>query len=177
MDVREFFELSAGKWFSLKTSHHLVVKQSEQGKSDLAIEILASDSPQVTQLCQQAGVDNAAIWSGIRYTWEGTLVWDTHPQNPTNRRGEQIAIVVPDAPAAKTGKLVYSNGKAAAPQVTKYTMGEDNALTLVSERDNTRCEERMWFESDNVRLRTTIVTQANGDVLASFYSEIRRISG
>jgi phycoerythrin-associated linker protein len=55
-------------------------------------------------------------------------------------------------------------------------MGEDNALTLVSERDNTRCEERMWFESDNVRLRTTIVTQANGDALASFYSEIRRIS-
>lgn len=175
MEVREFFELSAGKWFSLKTSHHLAIKQSEQGKSELEIDLLASDSPQVSQICQQAGIDPAAIWGGVKYSWDGTLVWDSHPQTSPNRRGERVVVFVPDAPAAKTGKLLQSDGKSEAPQIGKYMMGEDNALTLVTERGDTRSEERMWYESDNVRLRTTIVTHANGNALASFYSEIRRM--
>jgi hypothetical protein len=176
MEIREFFELSTGKWFSLKTSHHLEIKQSEQGKSELEIDILPSDSPQVSQICQQAGIDPSAIWGGVRYRWDGTLVWDTHPQTAPNRRGERIAILVPDAPAAKVGKLLQSDSKGEAAQVGRYTMGTDNALTLITERGDTRSEERMWYESDNVRLRTTIVTQANGNSLASFYSEIRRVT-
>ena len=52
-------------------------------------------------------------------------------------------------------------------------MGDDDALTLVTATGNTSSSERVWFESNNVRVRTTITTQANGDSLASFYSEIR----
>jgi hypothetical protein len=65
------------------------------------------------------------------------------------------------------------SGGVRSPQVARYTMGDDDALTLVTETENTCAEERVWFESNNVRLRTTIVTQASGDSLASFYSEIR----
>jgi hypothetical protein len=174
MDVREFFELSAGKWFSQKTSHHLTLKQSEQGKSDLTIEILPSDNPQAIELCQQAGVDPSSLWGAVKYTWKGTIIWDTHPQNSTNRQGESIAIVSADLPTANTGRLFQSaNGNNRSPQVVRYTMGDDDALTLVTEQENISCEERVWFESNNVRLRTTIVTQSNCDSLASFYSEIR----
>jgi hypothetical protein len=168
MDIREFFELSAGKWFSQKTSQHLTLKQSEQGKSDLVIAILPQDNPQVIQLCKQAGIDPTLIWGGIHYTWKGTISWDTQAQNPANQQGETIAICIPDPSAANTGKLANTNGNLA-----RYTMGDDDALTLVTEGDNLRSEERIWFESNNVRLRTTIVTQSNGDSLASFYSEIR----
>jgi len=45
MDVKEFFQLSAGKWFSQRTSHHLAFKQSESGKSDLKIDMLPADDP------------------------------------------------------------------------------------------------------------------------------------
>jgi hypothetical protein len=174
MNVREFFELSAGKWFSQKTSQHLTLKQSEQGKSDLAIEILPPDNPQVIDLCQRAGVDPSAIWGGVKYTWKGTLAWDTQPQSPTNRQGETIAIAVPDATTANTGKLFHAtSGDAHAPQVASYTMGDDDALTLITAGEQISAEERLWFESNNVRLRTTIVTQPSGESIASFYSEIR----
>ena len=172
MNVREFFELSAGKWFSQKTSHHLTLKQSEHGKTDLVIDILANDNPQVIQLCQQAGIDPNLIWGGAKYTWKGTVSWDNQPQNPASQQGETIVISVPDLPEGNTGKLFRaSNGT--APQVARYQMGDDDALTLVTEQENICFEERSWFESDNVRLRTTMVTQASGDSLASFYSEIR----
>ena len=175
MNVREFFELSAGKWFSQKTSQHLTLKQSEHGKSDLVIEILPTDSPQITQLCQQAGIDPSLIWGGVKYTWKGTIAWDTQPQSTGNQQGESIAISVSDSPESRTGKLFHlTNGNnVRSPQVARYTMGDDDALTLVTEHENISSSERVWFESDNVRLRTTIVTQASGDSLASFYSEIR----
>jgi hypothetical protein len=173
MDVREFFELSAGKWFSQKTSHHLTLKQSEQGKSDLVIEILPTDNPQVVKLCQQAGVDPSSIWGGVKYSWKGTISWDTHPQNPANQQGETIIIASADLPTAKTGKLFQSSNSNRSPQVVRYTMGDDDALTLVTAHDNISYEDRVWFESNNVRFRTTIVTQDNSDSLASFYSEIR----
>ena len=175
MNVREFFELSAGKWFSQKTSQHLTLKQSEHGKSDLVIEILPIDNPQVVQLCQQAGVEPSSIWGGIKYAWKGTVSWDTQPQNATTPQGESIAIMIPDAPTANAGKFFHlTSGKS---HLAQYALGDDNALTLVTQTDNIRAEERVWFESDNVRLRTTIVTQASGDSLASFYSEIRMGGG
>jgi CpeS-like protein len=174
MNVREFFELSAGKWFSQKTSQHLTLKQSEQGKSDLVIEILPPEHPQTIDLCQRAGIDPSTIWGGVKYSWKGTLSWDNQPQSPTNRQGETIAISVPDATAVNTGKLFHAtSGDASSPRVARYTLGDDEALTLITEDEHISSEERVWFESNNVRLRTTIVTQPSGESIASFYSEIR----
>ncbi len=174
MNVREFFELSAGKWFSQKTSHHLTLKQSESGKSDLVIEILPNDNPQVIQLCQQAGIESSLIWGGAKYTWKGIINWDNQPKNTPNQQGETIAISIPDPWVANTGKLFHtSGGGIRSPQVAQYRMGDDHALTLVTETEHTAAEERVWFESNNVRLRTTIVTQSSGNSLAAFYSEIR----
>ncbi len=174
MDVKEFFELSAGKWFSQKTSHHLTLKQSEHGKSDLVIDILPSSDPQVIQLCQQAKVDPSQVWGGAKYTWTGTTHWDAQQQSPTNQQGSSIVIVVASQPGAKAGTLyrTVSSGTA-IPIAAKYILGEDNALNLTTEDNQIHSEERIWFESDNVRLRTTIASQPNGDALAAFYTEIR----
>ena len=171
MDVKEFFELSAGKWFSQKTSHHLTLKQSEHGKSDLVIGILPSDDPQVAQLCQQAGVEIGSVSAAVKYTWKGTSQWDAQPQNAANQQGETIVVSIPATADARYGKLIRTT--AATPIIAAYTLGDDDALNLVTQDEHQRSEERVWFESNNVRVRTTIVTQASGESLASFYSEIR----
>jgi CpeS-like protein len=174
MDVQEFFELSAGKWFSQKTSHHLTLKQSAHGKSDLVIDILPSDDPQVIQLCQQAQIDPSLIWGGAKYTWKGTAHWDAQSQNQANQQGAAIVISMPNQPGSSAGKLFRTvNGVSNQLVMARYTMGEDNALTLVIEQDLTTTEDRIWFESNNVRLRTTIITQTNGNAVANFYTEIR----
>jgi hypothetical protein len=176
VNVKEFFELSAGKWFSQKTSHHLTLKQSEQGKSDLAIEILPNEDPEVLQLCQQAGIDPSLTWGGAKYTWKGTSHWDNQQQSPTNQQGSAIVLSIPDEPAANSGRLFQAvNGANSSPIIAKYTLGDDDALTLSIDNNGTHSEERIWFESPNVRVRTTIVTRENGDNIASFYSEIRRM--
>jgi hypothetical protein len=174
VDIKEFFELSAGKWFSQKTSHHLTLKQSEHGKSDLVIDILPTADPQAVQLCQQVGIDPQMMGIGAKYTWKGTTQWDAQSQTTTNQQGTAIAILIPDAPASNTGKLFRSiGGSVTSPIAIRYSLGDDDALTLVIEDEHHHAEERVWFESNNVRLRTTIVTQSSGDAMAAFYSEIR----
>jgi CpeS-like protein len=176
MDVKEFFELSAGKWFSQKTSHHLTLKQSVQGKSDLAIDILPNDDAQIMQLCQQAGVDHTQIWGGAKYSWQGTTHWDNQQQSPANQQGLTIVMLLPQQPGANHGRLFqHIENSNSSPVVAEYTLGDDDALTLIIDRDGTHSEERIWFESPNVRLRTTVITRTDGDNIAAFYSEIRRI--
>lgn len=178
MNVKEFFELSAGKWFSQKTSHHLTLKQSEQGKSDLAIDILPNEDPQVIELCKLAGIDPSLTGGGAKYTWKGTSHWDNQQQSPTNQQGSTIVLWIPDEPAANSGRLFQAaNGVNSTPLLAKYTLGDDDALTLSIDDNGTHSEDRIWFESPNVRVRTTIVTRVNGDNIATFYSEIRRIEG
>lgn len=172
MDVQEFFELSAGKWFSQKTSHHLTLKQSAHGKSDLVIDILPSDDPQVVQLCQQAQVEPSMVWGGARYNWKA-VNGEPQQQATVTQPGTAIAILVPTQSGSNTGTLFRTSNGMTTPVCARYTLGSDNALTLITEAGQTHSEERIWFESDNVRLRTTISTDKNGDALAAFYTEIR----
>jgi hypothetical protein len=174
VNVQEFFELSAGKWFSQKTSHHLTLKQSQQGKSDLEIDILPHDDPQIVQLCQAAGIDPSLTWGGAKYKWKGTSHWDNQSQSLTNQQGSTIVVSIPDRSAANSGRLLQSTA-GGSPLIAQYQLGDDDALTLTIDRDNTHSEERIWFESPNVRVRTTIVTRTNGDNIATFYSDIRRL--
>ena len=76
MNIVEFFQQSAGKWFSQRTSHHLAFKQSESGKSDIVIEMLPSDNPEVVKLCEQYEIDPTLALCGARVTWNGTMEWD-----------------------------------------------------------------------------------------------------
>ncbi len=172
MDIKEFFELSAGKWFSQKTSHHLTLKQSANGKSNLVIELLANDDPHVIKLCQQAQIDPSLICGGAKYTWN--TIPDALQPNQGSQQGSEIVISIPSQPGASTGSLYRTIGCASTnSMMARYMMGEDNALNIVIEQELVKTEDRIWFESNNFRLRTTIVTPKNGDPVANFYTEIR----
>jgi hypothetical protein len=55
----------------------------------------------------------------------------------------------------------------------QFAIGEDEALTLTTQHGETSSEERLWFASPNLRLRTSILKEANGFSATSFCSEIR----
>jgi hypothetical protein len=169
MNIEEFFELSAGKWFSHRTSHHLAFKQSEDGKSDIVIETLAADHPEVIKLCQQYEIDPSAASCGARVTWNGTMEWDEE-----KHQGSTVLVTVPDADKPGEGKLLREMGYAEkAPVAGTYKMGDDGALTLTTEYETMWSEERLWFASPNLRMRVSVLKRFGGFSMASFTSEIR----
>jgi hypothetical protein len=169
MDITEFFQQSSGKWFSQRTSHHLAFKQSESGKSNLTIEVLPKDDPAVVKLCQQYEVDPALALCGARVSWDGTMEWDEE-----KHAGSTVLVPIADAEKPNEGKLLREQGYAEkAPVAGRYLMGSDDALTLITEYETMYSEERLWFASPNLRLRTSILKRFGGFSMASFCSEIR----
>jgi hypothetical protein len=173
MDITEFFQQSAGKWFSQRTSHHLAFKQSESGKSDIRIEMLPQDAPEVVQLCQQNEVDPALALCGARVTWDGTMEWDQE-----KHEGSTVLVPVADPDKPNEGKLLRDTGYAEkAPVAGRYVMGDDGSLTLITDYESMYSEERLWFASPNLRLRTSILKRFGGFSMATFCSEIRMGGG
>lgn len=174
MDIQEFFDLSGGKWFSQRTSHHLAFKQSESGKSDIVIETLPKDHPEVIKLCEQHNVDPSLATGGARVVWNGSMEWDSSDEDKEKHSGSTVLVPVPDPEKPNEGQLLREMGYAEkAPVAGRYIMGSDDALTLITEYDTMYSEERLWFASPNLRLRHSILKRFGGFSMASFCSEIR----
>ncbi|MEL6815580.1 MAG: phycobiliprotein lyase [Cyanobacteria bacterium J06598_3] len=168
MEIVNFFEKLAGKWFSQRTTHALSTQQSKAGKSDLEVTFLEATSDEVQQLCQShnaAGV-TAAPLCGLQIQQNSTVDGDTKAKVATT-------LLVPLTPSEESGHslsgpLLRSNSAAKS----TYTL-EEEVLTILSDGAEARSEERMWFITDNLRMRTGMTELASGLRVASFCSEIR----
>lgn len=169
MDIVEFFEQSTGKWFSQRTNHFSTSAQPECGKSDLFIEKLAQDDSALVQLCQDHGVDPSSVLYGMRTTWNGTV----GRMDETKQAGSTVLALIANPDNPQEGKLLRQTGAGSEPGVGRYVMGNDHTLTLILETETIYSEERLWFASPNLRLRTSVLKQTNGVQSASFCSEIR----
>lgn len=135
----------------------------------MVIELLPKDDPAVIQLCQQYEIDPALALCGARVTWDGTMEWDQE-----KHAGSTVLVPVAESEDATEGKLLREMGYAEkAPVAGRYIMGSDDALTLITEYETMYSEERLWFASPNLRLRTSILKRFGGFSMASFCSEIR----
>jgi CpeS-like protein len=174
MNITDFFQQSAGKWVSQRTSHHPEFKQPQGGRSDFYIEALAADDPAVIQLCQAHGVDAALALAGVRTRWDGTM-----EQNQGKRAGSTLLVALSSSYPQGVASAQPNQGTLLQPAdadsaiVSRYVMGDDDALTLIAESPTFYSEERLWFASPNLRLRTSTLKRSGGFSTASFCSEIR----
>ena len=168
MEIVNFFEKLAGRWFSQRTTHALSTQQSKAGKSDLEVDFLPPDTADVQQICQQ---NNAADpLCGLRIRQSSTVEGDTKPKTMTTL----LVPLMPQSNAENTahsGTLLSSQAEPTTYSSIYTLQGE--VLTIVSDGAEARSEERLWFINDNLRMRTGMVELANGLRIASFCSEIR----
>jgi phycoerythrin-associated linker protein len=169
MNPEKFLSLSAGKWFSQRTSYFLDQNQCSSSKADLTIELLTADDPRVLELAQKHSLDSNLIVGGTVQNWDNSVDWGKNAQD--QQVGSAMIVLVSNPDSDTTGKLLRPNDSKVCGH---YALGADEALTLTIETDNLQAEERQWFASDNLKMRTTVVTHSNGTKQTSFYSEIRK---
>ncbi|MEH2320521.1 phycobiliprotein lyase [Nostoc sp.] len=169
MNIEEFFQLSAGKWFSHRTSQHLAFNQSENSKSDIIIETLPVDDPEVIKLCQQYKINLSSASCAAKITWNGTMEKDQ-----AKHSGSTVLVSVPDADNPAQGKLLREIVDVdKTPVAGRYKFDSDDALILTIEDENIWLEERLWFASPNLRMRVNVLKSFGGLSITSFTSEIR----
>ncbi|MBR8829336.1 MAG: phycobiliprotein lyase [Gomphosphaeria aponina SAG 52.96 = DSM 107014] len=164
MQIKEFLKLSVGKWFAQRTSYHLQEEKADNSKSEMTIELLAPDAPELIQLCQQNQSD-PKFTLATKTSWDNSVDW-----GKTKQTGATTIILLPDAENQQIGKLITGEQKSG-----QYHLGEDEALTLIVEEGDNYFTERIWFASENLRLRTTLVKNNHSFTMTAFYSEIRRV--
>ncbi len=170
--VMDFFRQSEGQWMTQRTSHHLAFRQSENGRSTLLISVLDIDDPKVVSTCQMHDVDPALAAGGARVRWNGEQDWDNDEY-----KGDVILVPLPNPEDPSRGRLLRDQGYAEkVPVIGHYRMEPDGAMILTTAYEMTESEERLWFASPNLRLRTSVVKRFGGFSMASFCSEIRKLS-
>ncbi|MGL5082488.1 MAG: phycobiliprotein lyase [Microcoleaceae cyanobacterium] len=169
MNITEFLELSAGKWFSQRTIHNFSSGKLLAGKSTLTVEILPPNDSGVIDLCDRAQVNSSAAWGGLKTTWDGTSEGVAQKQT-----GSILLVPVTNSDQSTAGQLLQE--RVSSPRHLlkgHYSLGSDQVLTLVTESADCSTEERLWYLIPNLRLRTTVIKSATGLIQASFCSEIR----
>ncbi|SRR5579883_1036867 len=174
MDALEFFQLSAGRWLSSRTTHHLAFKRSEVGESEINVETLSADHPEIIALCELHSIDPSLSIGGSRVNWLGSMAWDKEGEE--NHEGKTVFAIVPDAGNPRQGKLLRERGYAEImPVVGLYHLDDEDGLVLTTEYETMSSIERFWFANPDLRLRTSTVKRFGGFSTASFCTEARVI--
>jgi len=169
MDIRSFFENSCGKWFCQRTSQHLTYNQSEWSRTDVWLELLPNSDQAVVDLCEQQGQDADQAICGVTVRWEGFVGAD-----PAKQMGQTLLVPIADGTEEGMGTLLRQTLK---PQpvtnLSCYVLDDSGILSIVSEHEDMRIEEKVWFVSENLRLRSSLLQRPGRFDTTSFFSEIR----
>ena len=160
MEIVNFFERLAGKWFSQRTTHYLARQESRAGQSTLKIDFLGPDSSEVKQLAN----DHSPL-CGLRIEQDSRMSGDTQ-----NVKSSSLMVVLADNDAER-GALRISQGSGAV--LTGEFALENEVLIIRTPSANGDAEERLWFVTPNLRMRTSVVKVDDEVQLTSFCSEIR----
>ena len=172
MDIETFVSRSLGKWRSQRSAHHLAFAHFEEIRSEIEIAPLAKSDPAVLALCEQQSVDIGAISTPFKMSWIGETDWDEEDV----LKGQTILIPVPHATQTNTGKLLRDQGYAETiPAAGDYQIQADGTFILTTAYDRAAAEEKIWFASDNLRFRVSLIKTSDGKgvTTASLSSEVR----
>ncbi len=175
MDIDTFVARSLGRWKSQRSAHHLAFAHFEEIRSVIDIEKLEKTDPAVLALCESQGVDSSAIATPFKMSWEGETDWNEDDV----LKGQTILVPVPDLienSDLPSGKLLRDQGYAETiPAAGHYVIQADGTFVLTTGYDRAAAEEKIWFASENLRFRVSLIKTSNGKgvTTASLSSEVR----
>ena len=179
MTIEQFVAQSSGKWRSMRSGHSLAFQQFEEVLSEVVIEELSKEDPGVKQLLKSSLAkeqDICSISSPFKMEWCAESDWE--PDDPSEVSSGSC-IIVPLAKDKSSGTLIRSVGYAESEAaISEYNFLDDGTFTLTTQYEQSIAEERIWFVSENVRCRSSVLrTSAGSGILqTSFASEVRRIN-
>ena len=179
MTIEQFVAQSSGKWRSMRSGHSLAFQQFEEVLSEVTIEEISKDDSAVKQLLESSPANKHnldTISSPFKMEWCAESDWE--PDEPSEVSSGSC-IIVPLVKDISSGTLIRSIGYAEAEAaISEYNFSNDGTFTLTTNYEQSIAEEKIWFVSENVRCRSSVLrTSAGSGVLqTSFASEVRRIN-
>ena len=162
----------------MRSGHSLAFQQFEDVLSEVQIASVDETDANIQSLIQSSNLDESTVkvQAPFRMSWSAESDWE--PDDPSEVSSGKC-LIVPVPINAKHGHLLRSLGYAeAAPAESEYQFLDDGTFVLTTQYEQSIAEERIWFVSEHVRCRSSVLrTSAGSGVLqTSFASEVRRLS-
>ena len=155
VDALSFFRLSAGRWRSQRSSHHLLHRQAEAGGSLIVVAMVEDGDPRLDAIARLHGHEPATVVGGCHVRWSGSMAWDKAGEQ---HQGESLFALIPEDGAGRSGLLLRDRGYAeTAPVAGRFRLDGRNELWLSTSYETMTTVERFWFAGPDRRLRSSTV--------------------
>ena len=177
MNIEQFVAQSIGEWRSMRSGHSLAFQQFEDVLSEISIKAFNDDHNKISELIKSSSRPSDSQYrSAFFMEWNAESDWE--PDDPSEVSSGSC-LIVPIPKDETSGRLLRSVGYAEAVAAeSDYRFLDDGTFILKTHYDQSIAEERIWFISEHVRCRSSVLkTSAGSGILqASFASEVRKIS-
>ena len=170
--IKEFIDKSIGEWKSIRSTHTLAFQEFENTNSSLIISNQNIGSNEVLEIKNRFN-SSIDVSFAIKITWKSFSDWPTENKS---QESNTILIFVPKDEF--TGILIKDKGYAEKiPSSSRYFMDGSNTFNIQTQYNSTISEEKIWFLSDNVRSRYSVIKNKinKGILQTSHATEIRKI--
>ena len=170
--IKEFIDKSIGEWKSIRSTHTLAFQEFENTNSSLIISYQNIESDEVLDIKNRLKCSQDLSFA-IKISWKSVSEWTTENKS---QESKTILIFVPKDEFK--GTLIKDKGYAELiPTSSRYYMDETKTFNIQSEYNSTISEEKIWFLSENVRSRYSVIKNKinNGILQTSHATEIRKI--
>ena len=170
--IKEFIHKSIGEWKSIRSTHTLAFQEFENTNSSLIISYQNIESDEVIDIKNRLKCSQDLSFA-IKISWKSVSEWTTENKS---QESKTILIFVPKDEFK--GTLIKDKGYAELiPTSSRYYMDETKTFNIQSEYNSTISEEKIWFLSENVRSRYSVIKNKinNGILQTSHATEIRKI--
>ena len=176
MDIEQFVAQTEGEWRSMRSAHSLAFQQFEDVLSEISVEKISLTHSDLQAILKQEGdLSVSDIKSPFLMKWAAESDWE--PDDPNDVANGQC-IIVPIPNNEQSGTLLRSVGYAESIAArSEYNILDDGTFVLITQYEQSIAEERIWFVSENVRCRSSVLktSEGSGILQTSFSSEVRRL--
>ena len=171
--IEEFIEKSIGEWKSLRSTHTIAFQEFENTTSNIFISYLSLDSSEAKNLLEKFNFSLNPKFA-IKIIWQATSDWAIEDKSDPN---ETILIFSPKD--INSGIILKNKGYAEIIHTySNYFIDPQENLNIITEYNSILSEEKIWFISDHLRARYSLIKNKEfGSLIqTSHSSEIRKLT-
>ena len=170
--TEEFINKSIGEWKSIRSSHTLAFQEFENTTSNITISYLNIENYTINNLLNKFNFKETAEFA-INVSWQSESDW---MEDKEISKDNTILIFLPKDNLS--GILLRNKGYTESiPSHSDYKIKE-NILEINTEYNSTLSQEKIWFLSDFVRTRFSVIrNKSNNSIIqTSHTSEIKKLA-
>ncbi|ABX08269.1 phycobiliprotein lyase [Prochlorococcus marinus] len=173
MNIEQFVAQSLGEWKAMRSSHSLAFKQFEEIISKIIIKPLDINDSNIQELIEDSIYKKEEMVQPFQIEWQAESNWE---EDSEQKDMKGSSILIPILRRSKNGIIIRSIGYTEKVRAISYfKFLEDGTMILSTQYNQSTAEERIWFISNSVRCRSSVVRSKDSSAIlqTSFSSEVK----